>query len=71
MKTIGEIFGKSLNLKLNKDVASGVVSGISLNKPTRIMTIKANFDALIPQIEIEKFEQSVKKSSLELSAVTL
>ena len=44
MNTLGEIFGKELNIQLNKDVAAGIIEGISLNKEARIMTIQASFN---------------------------
>ena len=47
MNTFGKIFGEELNIQLNKDIAEGIINGISLNKEARIMTINASFNNLI------------------------
>lgn len=69
MSTIGEIFGNELNLKLNKDIADGVVEKISLNKNARTMTVNASFNTLVSGKELFSLEEKIKGSELALSSV--
>lgn len=70
MKTIGEIFATQLDLKLNKDVADGLLcSDIVLNKTARIMTINVFFEKLISGAELFKLEEAIKNSKLQLTSV--
>lgn len=71
MKTIGEIFGKKLNLQLNKDVSDGVIDSISINKELRSMTVNAAFPGLISGKDLFSFEEKVKNSDLQLSSVII
>ena len=69
MNTFGKIFGEELNIQLNKDIAEGIINGISLNKEARIMTINASFNNLISGKELLYTEEKIRKSSLALSNV--
>ncbi len=71
MNTIGEIFCKPYNLQLNKDVAAGVISEISLNKSERTITVKANFSKLISQKDLLSFEKALLNSPLALKSAVL